>query len=296
MEHLLQVVRLTKYYGTTRGLEELSLTLKPGQIIGLCGHNGSGKTTLFRMILGLIKPTSGTINYGKDFQSLSTYLGYMPEQRALYQDITITELLMYLGRLKKMDEEVIEYAIYKWLKIFDLDDQKQRKIDELSKGNQQKVQFICALLHDPKVLILDEPLTGLDSTNVRIFKKVMRDQIQEKKAIILSSHQYEELEQFSNYIILLKQGHEILSGNLNDLKLKHQKRYIWLNREATLQDLEIIGEVNREVLDNYVRLTIDHETNARRVVDDLNQVPSVTYLRKEMISLRDLILKANSRV
>ncbi len=296
MEPLLQVVRLTKYYGTTRGLEELSLTLKPGQIIGLCGHNGSGKTTLFRMILGLIKPTSGTINYGKDFQSLSTYLGYMPEQRALYQDITITELLMYLGRLKKMDEEVIEYAIYKWLKIFDLDDQKQRKIDELSKGNQQKVQFICALLHDPKVLILDEPLTGLDSTNVRIFKKVMRDQIQEKKAIILSSHQYEELEQFSNYIILLKQGHEILSGNLNDLKLKHQKRYIWLNREATLQDLEIIGEVNREVLDNYVRLTIDHETNARRVVDDLNQVPSVTYLRKEMISLRDLILKANSRV
>ncbi len=296
MEPLLQVVRLTKYYGTTRGLEELSLTLKPGQIIGLCGHNGSGKTTLFRMILGLIKPTSGTINYGKDFQSLSTYLGYMPEQRALYQDITITELLMYLGRLKKMDEEVIEYAIYKWLKIFDLDDQKQRKIDELSKGNQQKVQFICALLHDPKVLILDEPLTGLDSTNVRIFKKVMRDQIQEKKAIILSSHQYEELEQFSNYIILLKQGHEILSGNLNDLKLKHQKRYIWLNREATLQDLEIIGEVNREVLDNYVRLTIDHETNARRVVDDLNQVPSVTYLRKEMISLRDLILEANSRV
>lgn len=296
MEPLLQVVRLTKYYGATRGLEELSLTLKPGQIIGLCGHNGSGKTTLFRMILGLIKPTSGTIAYGKDFQSLSTYLGYMPEQRALYQDITITELLMYLGRLKKMDDEALEYAVYKWLKIFDLEDQKQRKIDELSKGNQQKVQFICALLHDPKVLILDEPLTGLDSTNVRIFKKVMRDQIQEKKAIILSSHQYEELEQFSNHIILLKQGHEILSGNLTDLKSKYQKRYIWLNREAALQDLEIIGETHREVLDNYVRLTIDHETNARRVVDDLNQVPSVTYLRKEMISLRDLILKANSRV
>lgn len=296
MEPLLQVVRLTKYYGTTRGLEELSLTLKPGQIIGLCGHNGSGKTTLFRMVLGLINPTSGTIAYGKDFQSLSTYLGYMPEQRALYQDITITELLMYLGRLKKMDDEALEYAIYKWLKIFDLEDQKQRKIDELSKGNQQKVQFICALLHDPKVLILDEPLTGLDSTNVRIFKKVMRDQIQEKKAIILSSHQYEELEQFSNHIILLKQGQEILSGNLTDLKSKYQKRYIWLNREAALQDLEIIGETNREVLDNYVRLTIDHETNARRVVDDLNQVPSVTYLRKEMISLRDLILKANSRV
>lgn len=296
MEPLLQVVRLTKYYGTTRGLEELSLTLKPGQIIGLCGHNGSGKTTLFRMVLGLINPTSGTIAYGKDFQSLSTYLGYMPEQRALYQDITITELLMYLGRLKKMDDEALEYAIYKWLKIFDLEDQKQRKINELSKGNQQKVQFICALLHDPKVLILDEPLTGLDSTNVRIFKKVMRDQIQEKKAIILSSHQYEELEQFSNHIILLKQGHEILSGNLTDLKSKYQKRYIWLNREAALQDLEIIGETNREVLDNYVRLTIDHETNARRVVDDLNQVPSVTYLRKEMISLRDLILKANSRV
>ncbi|HHX07308.1 MAG TPA: ATP-binding cassette domain-containing protein, partial [Erysipelothrix sp.] len=263
MEPLLQVVRLTKYYGTTRGLEELSLTLKPGQIIGLCGHNGSGKTTLFRMVLGLINPTSGTIAYGKDFQSLSTYLGYMPEQRALYQDITITELLMYLGRLKKMDDEALEYAIYKWLKIFDLEDQKQRKIDELSKGNQQKVQFICALLHDPKVLILDEPLTGLDSTNVRIFKKVMRDQIQEKKAIILSSHQYEELEQFSNHIILLKQGHEILSGNLTDLKSKYQKRYIWLNREAALQDLEIIGETNREVLDNYVRLTIDHETNAR---------------------------------
>ena len=295
MEKLLQVRQLTKYYGKTRGLEELSFDLNPSQIIGLCGPNGSGKTTLFRMLLGLIKPTNGTITYGKNFKHLSTYFGYLPEQRALYPDITIEELLTYLGRLKQMSEQQIEYAIYKWLKFFDLDNQKQHKLETLSKGNQQKVQFICALIHDPQVLILDEPLTGLDSGNVRNFKKVISEFVIQKKAIILSSHQYEELEQFSNHIILLKQGREVLSGNLVDLKQKYQKRYVWINRDALIQDVEIIGEIDQEVMDNYVRLTIDHEINARRVIDDLNQLPSVTYLRKEMISLRDLIFEAHQK-
>ena len=293
MKHLLKVENVTKYYGRTKGIENLSFELNPSEIIGLCGHNGSGKTTLFRVILGLLTATEGNIYYGSEFESLSTYFGYMPEERSMYKDITIQQLLEYLGKLKNMDRQQIEYAIFKWLKFFALETQKHRKLQELSKGNQQKVQFICALIHDPKILILDEPLTGLDSVNVQVFKEAMRMLIQQKKAVILSSHKYEELEQFCDKIILLKQGHQIINSTLKDLKQKYQKRYIWVNRDAYLDEIEVLGELKREAMDNYLRFIIDHEANARHVIDDLNQMASVTYLRKEMISLRDLILEAS---
>lgn len=293
MTPLLKLQNITKYYGRNKGVENLSFELFPSEIIGLCGHNGSGKTTVFRVILGLIKATEGQIEYGNNFQSLSTYFGYMPEERSMYKDITILQLLEYLGKLKQMEPQNLEYAIFKWLRFFGLEEQKKRKLQELSKGNQQKVQFICALLHDPQVLILDEPLTGLDSMNVNIFKQAMRMLIAQKKAIILSSHQYEELEQFCHKIILLKQGNEVLNGTIHDLKQKYQKRFIWVNQDAYLEGIEIVGEIKREAMDNFIRLTIDHEVNARHVVDDLNQMASVTYLRKEMISLRDLILEVD---
>ena len=217
---MLKVEHLSKMYGKNRGIHDISFTLKPGKILGILGSNGSGKTTTFRILLGLLKQDQGTIMYEhKPVDRANTRLfGYLPEERSLLRDLRVHDQIFYLGRLKDMTPGEIEEQMGYWLNYLDITKYRNRKIVELSKGNQQKVQLVCALIHKPDIYIFDEPLNGLDIENVTLFQQVIRKLQKEKKFIMISSHQYEVIEQFCDSVLYLKEGELLFQGKISSLK------------------------------------------------------------------------------
>lgn len=285
---MLSIKNLTKYYGQHKGLSSLSFSLSSGDVLGILGPNGSGKTTLFRMLLGLIPKSSGEIIFNEN-ASRSTFFGYLPEERSVYRDISVIQQISYLARLKKMNRETIRKETQYWLTRFNLLEQKDQMIKSLSKGNQQKVQFICALIHKPEVLILDEPLTGLDASNVTLFKDIIFEQSQKGRIILLSSHQYEELETFCNQIVLLKKGETILKGNLAQLKQADGRVNVILDQDEELQYRNMNGVLTARTMGNYSHYMFKDRLSAQAV---LASVSSST-LRIEPISLRQLVQEAS---
>lgn len=288
---MLEVKNLTKIYGDTVGLKQLSFKCENHDILGILGHNGSGKTTLFRLLLGLIHKTEGDI-MTKEGINKQTYFGYLPEERSLYKDISVEKQIMYLSKLKKMGKDSIIDRMNYWLERFEMSDYRKTKIRELSKGNQQKVQFICALIHNPHILILDEPLTGLDANNVRLFKQIMIEQSKMGKIILLSSHQYEELEEFCSQVILLKKGINVLSGYLNQLKQIDPRLCVTINN-----DKELMYQTNDDVyqshrMGNFSRYILKDKSKQAEFLDKLD-FTTITYIKVEQITLRDLVQEAS---
>lgn len=281
---MLEVNQVVKYYGNHLGLDKLSFTLKPGSIIGILGPNGSGKTTLFRMLLGLIPPTSGEILIPNQKRQ-SIYFGYLPEERSVYRDISVLEQITYLGKLKKIEKQKLKRDCNNWLMRFKLVDQQHKLIKQLSKGNQQKVQFICALLHNPQILILDEPLTGLDAQNVSLFKSIIFEQAQRGKSILLSSHQYEEIETFCNEIILLRKGKVVLKGNLKQLKQEDGRINVIIDQDLELQYRHLGGVISAKREGNFSIYTFIDRQSAKL----LTRYCSSSTLRLEPIGLRNLV-------
>ncbi|NLW29123.1 MAG: ATP-binding cassette domain-containing protein [Erysipelothrix sp.] len=288
---MLEVKNLTKIYGDTVGLDQLSFKCENHDILGILGHNGSGKTTLFRLLLGLIHKTKGEIIVEKGIHQ-QTYFGYLPEERSLYKDISVEKQIIYLSKLKKMRKEEIEERMKYWLERFELSAFRKTMIRELSKGNQQKVQFVCALIHNPHILILDEPLTGLDANNVRLFKQIMVEQSKMGKIILLSSHQYEELEEFCSQIILLKKGINVLSGYLNQLKQTDPRLCVTINNDDGLMYQTNENVYKSQRMGNYSRYILSDKT---KQFDFLNTIDlsTITYIKVEQITLRDLVQEAS---
>lgn len=281
---MLQVENLTKYYGQHKGLSGLSFSLQAGDILGVLGPNGSGKTTLFRLLLGLIPPTVGQIILSNSKENSLIY-GYLPEERSVYRDISILEQVTYLAKLKKMNRTEITRESSYWFYRFSLESQKNRLIRELSKGNQQKVQFICALIHKPSILILDEPLTGLDATNTTLFKEIMMEESKKGKIILLSSHQYEEIETFCNQVIVLNKGEVALSGQLNQLKQQDGRVLVTLDEDSHQQYKHLDGLLSIRRQGNYTVYIFKDRASAEVCV---NQASNPT-CKIEPISLRDLV-------
>ena len=203
--NVLSLENLTKQYEGVRAVDGVSFRVEQGDIYGFLGPNGAGKTTTIRMIMGIIHPDSGVINLnGSDINELSREnLGYLPEDRGLYQKQKLEETIHYFGILRGLDKEEARSRASMWLERFSLIDQGNRKIEELSKGNQQKIQFILALLHDPGLLILDEPFTGLDPLNQLLLKEIIQEKRDEGKTIVFSTHQMEQVERLCTNICLI---------------------------------------------------------------------------------------------
>ena len=227
---MLQITNLTKQFKKIKAVDNISLKVQKGDIYGFLGPNGAGKTTSIRMIMGIIKPDNGTIKLnGSDINTINRKkLGYLPEDRGLYQKQNLSEILYYFGCLKGLDKKDSKNRANLWLERFYLYDQKGRKIEELSKGNQQKIQFIIALLHDPQLIILDEPFTGLDPVNQILLKEVIKEKQEEGKTIIFSTHQMEQVERLCNNICLINKGHILLEGPLSEIKESHSEDAIEL--------------------------------------------------------------------
>lgn len=238
---MLKVENVTKYYGDFRAVNNLSFEIKEGEIFGLLGVNGAGKTTTFRMIMGLLDKTSGkiTLNGKKIDYNVTDEIGFLTEERSLLPKLTVLEQALFYGNLKGMDDKKIEERLDKYLKDFNISDYKNRKIKELSKGNQQKVQFIISILNNPKLLILDEPFSGLDPINIELFKKVILDFKKKGTIIIFSSHRMDHVEYFCDSLIILVNGGTVLEGKLSDIKRDFRKK-----------NIKIIGDVDKEELEN----------------------------------------------
>ena len=230
-------------------MKQCSFKAKEGEIHAILGSNGAGKSTLFRTLLGLQKPDHGSILY--ENQPLSNQpkgiLGYLPEERSLYRDLKVKEQITYLAKLKKMERHLIEIKMDEWLDYLNIAHYKHKKIAELSKGNQQKVQLICSLIHDPKILVMDEPLSGLDIDNVDLFKRLCLKLKKEGKILLLSSHQYNNIEDICDGVLYLNQGKVLFKGNLAYLKRQDERRFLYLNDESADEWIYAKGVMNTYV-------------------------------------------------
>ena len=242
---MLKVDNVTKYYGDFKAVDNLSFTVKPGEIFGLLGINGAGKTTTFRMIMGLLEPNSGSITLdGKPINyDITDEIGFLTEERSLLTKLTVKEQALFYGALKGMKDKDILERLDKLLTKFEVSEYKDKKIKELSKGNQQKIQFILATIREPKLLILDEPFSGLDPFNVEMFKKEIIELADKGSMIIFSSHRMEHVELFCEKLVVLMRGKSVLEGYLKDIKEDYQKKDIIIRGDVKKTDLEKIKGV-----------------------------------------------------
>ena len=242
---MLKVEHVTKYYDDFKAVDDLSFEVKEGEIIGLLGVNGAGKTTTFRMIMGLLDMTEGKITFdGKPIDySITDKIGFLTEERSLLTKLTVKEQALFYGNLKGMDDDDILKKLDELLETFGVSEYKERKIKELSKGNQQKIQFIMAIINDPKLLILDEPFSGLDPFNIELFKSKIIELSKQGCSIIFSSHRMDHVELFCEKIVVLLRGKTVLSGNIKDIKESFQKKNIFIQGDIKINELEKIKGV-----------------------------------------------------
>ena len=236
---MLIVKNVTKKYGNLVAVNNLSFEVEDGCIFGLLGLNGAGKTTTFRMILGLIDDNDGEILIdGKHIDyEISDKIGFLTEERSLLTKLTVLEQAIYYGVLKSMKEDEIEKKLDYWLERFGISEYKNKKIKELSKGNQQKIQFITAIMHEPKLLILDEPFSGLDPINVELFKQVIMEMKNKGTSIIFSSHRMEHVELFCEKLVILVKGKSVLQGKLSDIKKDYKKKNLIVKGDIDVKEL-----------------------------------------------------------
>ena len=257
---MLKLENVTKYYDDFLAVDNLSFDVKEGEIFGLLGVNGAGKTTTFRMILNLIEPSSGNIKLdGKKIDySVTDKIGFLTEERSLLTKLTVKEQCLYYGTLKGMEKEDILKKMKTLLEKFGVPEYENKKIKELSKGNQQKIQFITAIINEPKLLILDEPFSGLDPFNVELFKNEIVEMSKKGSIIIFSSHRMEHVELFCKKIVILLKGKNVLSGNIKDIKKKYRKKNVFVKGNVTKEELEKIKGVN-EIIEHSDELELKIE-------------------------------------
>ena len=257
---MLKVEHVTKYYDKFKAVDDLSFEVKEGEIFGLLGINGAGKTTTFRMIMGLLDITKGTITLdGKKIDySVTDNIGFLTEERSLLTKLTVKEQAIYFGALKGMSNEKIIERLDYLLNKFGISEYKDKKIKELSKGNQQKIQFITSILNEPKLLILDEPFSGLDPFNIELFKKEILALSKKGSIIIFSSHRMDHVELFCKKLVVLVNGKTVLEGNIKDIKENYQKKNIIIKAEideVKLSKIDGVEEIIKKSDEYEVRIS-----------------------------------------
>ncbi len=231
---ILEVKNIKKRFGDFTAVDDVSFSLDEGVVFGLIGPNGAGKTTTIRMIMNIIVPDSGSVTLlgDSDARNTTEHIGYLPEERGMYRKMKVRDLLLFLTELKRMPRKKALAAIDNWLERVDLSEWKNKKIEELSKGMQQKIQFIGTILHEPKLLILDEPFGGLDPVNQNLIKDILLDLKKKGTTIIFSTHVMESAERLCEEIFLINKGKKVLYGNLASIKRDIGKKNVFIEYEG----------------------------------------------------------------
>ncbi|HEY4613141.1 MAG TPA: ATP-binding cassette domain-containing protein, partial [Bacteroidota bacterium] len=261
---MLKVKNLRKEFDSVVAVNGVSFAVKRGEIFGLLGPNGAGKTTTIRTVLNIIQPDSGEITFDSlPFREETWNLvGFLPEERGLYKKSKILNTILYFASLKGIAERDAKPLAMKWLERFSLADSGHRKVEELSKGNQQKVQFIISILHRPQLLILDEPFSGLDPVNQILLKNILRELRQQNTAIIFSTHQMEQAEKQCDALCLIDKGKVVVEGSVADVKKRYGKNSVHLEFEGDGAFLRALPYVRRaDVYQNYAELELSDMTH-----------------------------------
>src|SRR5713226_7125163 len=248
MTEVLSVREIVKTFGAVRAVDGVSFSVRQGTITGLLGRNGAGKTTAIRMITGIFYPDSGSIELlgGRDTAGgTRDRIGYLPEERGLYRQMKVVELLAFLAEIKGRRGAAVQRDIKRWMDRFELTDKRDAKVEELSKGNQQKVQLIGTLLHDPELIVLDEPQSGLDPVNMLIVRNLLRDLKEQGRTILLSTHMMGEAERLADEIVLIHYGKVILDGTLNAIRSSFGKNTLHIEYEGDGSFLQSLPGVKR---------------------------------------------------
>lgn len=283
----LQLNNIAKYFGDKQVLNGISLHVDAGRAFGLLGRNGAGKTTTIRILMNVFPPTSGNVTLdGNPIDYAKTKFGYLPEERGLYPKKTIVEQLTYFAMLKGMDKAAAVASVDKWLARLDMSAYRDKRLDTLSKGNQQKIQLITALTHDPDVVILDEPFSGLDPVNAMLLKDVVRETIDKGKIVLFSSHQMNYIEEFCDDIAILADGKIALQGDLNQIKRSYPRNKLVVRTQQTEQLLQ--SESCTRIADDTVLVAADDVTETMR---RLTQTYALDEIRVFEPSLNDIFVQ-----
>jgi len=292
MVPLVHVQHVSKQFGTTRAVDDVSFEIRRGEIFGLLGPNGAGKTTTIRMILDIFKPDAGTISVfgGPLTEAAKRRIGYLPEERGLYKHVSVLECLVYLATLKGIARAEARQRALDYLEQVGLANVANKKVKDLSKGMQQKIQLGVALLHEPDLLIIDEPFYGLDPVNTRLVKDMLRAARDRGAAIVMSTHQMDRVEELCERMCMFNGGRLVLYGAVNDVRRRWAPDLVVVEGEG---DFRYIPGVERiETNDGVIELWLDGTTTPRMVLLELANRPNVTLQRFEVTtpSLDDIFI------
>ena len=262
---------VSKTFVGKQAVDNISFSLEKPGVFGLLGTNGAGKTTTIRMLLGIIKKDSGESTWkGKEVDRKNVRFGYLPEERGVYPKTKIFDQLMYFAELKGMNKVDAIKSINKWAKELKVEEYMQMSAEKLSKGNQQKIQFMTAIIHDPELVVLDEPFSGLDPVNTEILKNIIIDLIKNGKYVIMSAHQMATIEEFCSDILILNKGKTVLQGNLKEIKETYPANRVEIDTKQDIKNyIKDFGlEIETETNNNYI-IKISDEEKAHKLLNKL---------------------------
>ena len=285
-----QVSNVVKSYGNKRVVNDVSFSVAQGEIFGLIGPNGAGKTTIIRMMMDIIKPDSGDIHIlgERISDDAKNRIGYLPEERGLYKKLSVLKTLTYLSALKnsRIDNSRIEGL----LKRVDLLPHKDKKIEELSRGMGQLIQFLATIIHNPQLIILDEPFAGLDPVNTELLKEIILELRSQNKAIILSTHRMNEVEELCDRILMIDRGRSVLYGRLADIKNKYRNNSVLVDFEGELGKLD--GVIKSQQEGKYLELLMDAKTTPQKVLQQIiKQGITINHFEVATPSLNQIFLQ-----
>ena len=298
----LMVEHINKSFGSLHVIQDLSMEVREGTIFGFLGANGAGKTTTMRMILDIIRPDNGQITWqGKDVREVPRHnWGYLPEERGLYPKVGVEEQLIFLARLNGMSKPAAKKGLDEWLERFQITEYRKKKVEELSKGNQQKIQFLATILHDPLILIMDEPFSGLDPVNAIVLKEAFLEMRRRGKTIIFSTHQLEQVEELCEDVLIINKGRTIVRGNVRDVKRQHGRNLARLKLDNDpealwLDDLAGVRVTKRR--QDYVEMQVEANLNPNLIVEAaLQHGGMISLFEMTEPSLTDIFIEAVGKI
>jgi ABC-2 type transport system ATP-binding protein len=296
-EFALEIKQLSKSYATVQAVNQISFELNHGEIFGLLGPNGAGKTTIIRMILDIIKPDSGQISIlnGPMNEAKKKHIGYLPEERGLYEDMTLWDTLLFLSQLKGLSRQAAESRAEKYLRKVELWDVRAQKIEALSRGMNQKAQFVAATMHEPELIIIDEPFAGLDPVNTRIIKSLLYEMRKRGAAIIMSTHQMHQVEEMCERILLIDRGQRVLYGRVDEIQRDFAGNAVEVNMHGEIDQVPGVERITMR--DGNYRLLLKENVPPAEVLKSLVEMPGVTVERFEHVhaSLEEIFIRVVER-
>jgi len=287
-----EVNLINKSYAGKVAVADLSFSVARNEIFGLIGPNGAGKTTTIRMMMDIIKPDSGQIAiFGEELsESSKNKLGYLPEERGLYRKMRVIDSIIYLSSLKGMEKRSAEARADELLNKINMLSTKNKKIEELSRGMSQIIQFIVTIIHEPELIILDEPFSGLDPVNTELLKQIILDLRNQGKAVILSTHQMNQVEELCDRLLMINNGRAVLGGSLKEIKSRYRSNSVILDFEGKLG--QVPGTTEKRTQPGYVELILDKKTTPQQVLERLVST-GIIINRFEVatLSLNEIFLK-----